>query len=616
MRSVLFLLALILSFSFGQDQQGAARADIEARLNLNFEHSDGDQPADWASSGWRNAPYKVYLTRSEAYQGRQSVAFRCAAQACGSGASGVVTKRLFAESLVGKQVRLRGFLKTDGVEGGHAGLWMRVDGASVEGRPEELAYDDMSDRGAVGTQGWTPYEMVLEVPEGARDLFFGARFTGRGGAWADALELSVSDPATGTYTPVAEVLSAAELAEENFRPPAELLAWLGENAVPLETVTPIGFEEDLEPFKAIVGNARVVALGEATHGTSEFFKLKHRLVQFLADEMGFTVFSIEANMPEAYRMNEYVLTGEGDPRELLKGMYFWIWNTQEVLDMILWMRAFNASGAGVMQFTGFDMQTPTVAMDEVRAFVARYDPGYVGELSEAYETVAASYEVLRGQYGRPSPKVTEWRDAASRVLEHLESNQQTYTDATPAELAWALQNARVVLQGAEDRAGEVPRAESMAENIAWILEENPDAKVVLWAHNAHVGESSRGYPSMGRSLAERYGEDYLSLGFTFYEGEYTARERETGAVRTHAAGPASAESVGGTFHALGLPLFALDLRGAEQDPAAAWLTRPQDVRMMGAVAVDDEQAFSRSVLLEDYDVVVFVDRMTATDPLP
>src|SRR4029450_5293537 len=131
--------------------------------------------------------------------------------------------------------------------------------------------------------------------------------------------------------------------------------------------------EDLRPLKNLVRNARIVALGEGTHGTSEFFRMKHRILEFLATEMGFTIFAIEANMPEAYRVNDFVLTGRGDPKALLKGMYFWTWNTQEVLDMILWMRDFNQSGKGRIEFTGFDMQTPTVAMQIVRDFVAAHD---------------------------------------------------------------------------------------------------------------------------------------------------------------------------------------------------------------------------------------------------
>src|ERR1017187_8012638 len=75
-----------------------------------------------------------------------------------------------------------------------------------------------------------------------------------------------------------------------------------------------GFK-DMEPLKKVVGNARIVSLGEATHGTREFFQLKHRMLEFLATEMGFTIFSIEANMPEAYKLNDYVLNGKGDPKQ-------------------------------------------------------------------------------------------------------------------------------------------------------------------------------------------------------------------------------------------------------------------------------------------------------------
>ena len=145
--------------------------------------------------------------------------------------------------------------------------------------------------------------------------------------------------------------------------------WIRANAIRLNTTEAGHGFADMQALKPLIGNARIVSLGEATHGTREFFQLKHRMLEFLATEMGFTIFSIEANMPEAYRLNDYVLNGTGDPAELLRGMYFWTWNTEEVLEMIRWMRAFNASGRGRVQFTGFDMQTHTVALDIVQQFV-------------------------------------------------------------------------------------------------------------------------------------------------------------------------------------------------------------------------------------------------------
>jgi len=161
------------------------------------------------------------------------------------------------------------------------------------------------------------------------------------------------------------------------------IQWLREHAVPLQTVEAGHGFTDLQPLGLMVGNARIVELGEATHGTREFFQLKHRLVEFLASQKGFTIFSIEANMPEAYRLNDFVLNGVGDPKQLLKGLYFWTWNTEEVLDMILWMRDYNKSGKGRIEFTGFDMQTPTVSIDIVRKFAMSNDPTFYSATLDA-----------------------------------------------------------------------------------------------------------------------------------------------------------------------------------------------------------------------------------------
>ena len=150
---------------------------------------------------------------------------------------------------------------------------------------------------------------------------------------------------------------------------ADEYAWLEENLHPLDSVSPTASHEDLAFLDAFIGDARIVGLGEATHGNHEFFTLKHRIVRYLAEEHGFTIFAIEANLPETYLINRYVLTGEGDPEALLEGVHYWIWQTHEVLDLIHWMRDFNASGRGTMQFVGFDMYRPWLAAQEVYRFL-------------------------------------------------------------------------------------------------------------------------------------------------------------------------------------------------------------------------------------------------------
>lgn len=110
------------------------------------------------------------------------------------------------------------------------------------------------------------------------------------------------------------VLALAVACVAGAQPADPVATWIRKNAAPLKTVDAGNGFADLQPLKAMIGDARIVALGEATHGASEFFRLKHRLVEFLAAEMGFTVFSIEAPMPDAYALNDYVLYGKGDPR--------------------------------------------------------------------------------------------------------------------------------------------------------------------------------------------------------------------------------------------------------------------------------------------------------------
>ena len=118
---------------------------------------------------------------------------------------------------------------------------------------------------------------------------------------------------------VAAVICAQVFADE---PTEQQLKWIKENAIAFKTVEAENGFEDLAPLKELIGDARIVSLGESTHGSREIFQMKHRLVEFLASEMGFTIFSIEASMPESYRVNDYVLNGKGDPRRLIAGMYF------------------------------------------------------------------------------------------------------------------------------------------------------------------------------------------------------------------------------------------------------------------------------------------------------
>jgi erythromycin esterase len=223
------------------------------------------------------------------------------------------------------------------------------------------------------------------------------------------------------------------------------------------------------------------------------------MLEFLVTQMGFSIIALEANMPQAYRLNDFVLKGQGDPRELLKALHPML-DTQEVLEMVLWMRDYNKTGKGRVEFTGFDMQDPTVAIENVRSFVAKSDPDYVPKLSRAEEMVRT---VQRMDPAGRASVTAEWE----KVAAHL--------GALPPNsgLEWAIQNARIVVQGLEmfskgaSPAGMMQARETcMAANVKWILDQSQNAKIVLWAHNFHVmtGPDPWGTEMMGMKLRKMY----------------------------------------------------------------------------------------------------------------
>src|SRR6187431_773649 len=187
--------------------------------------------------------------------------------------------------------------------------------------------------------------------------------------------------------------------------------------------------------------------------------------------------------------------------------------------MVEWMRTFNASGRGRIQFTGFDMQYSPVAARNARDFVAKALPSLLPQVNEAYAKVAAVANMA--VTAATQPRILEASFAAREIREQLE---QAYPELVksfpPAEVEWAIQNARVTEQAAfVPIAGSAHRDEMMALNTRWILDQNPGAKMAIWAHNYHV---SRVPGAQGSYLARALGADYVVLGFSFYSGRFTA----------------------------------------------------------------------------------------------
>jgi erythromycin esterase-like protein len=213
-----------------------------------------------------------------------------------------------------------------------------------------------------------------------------------------------------------------------------------------------------------------------------------------------------------------------------------------------------------------------------------------------------------------TPKAADVSRRCADVVGHLEKARAGYLKQASAEAAdWATQNARIVQQYAQMVAGEVSRDESMARNVKWILDNNPKGtRVVLWAHNGHVGRIGQGtFRAMGSYLNEWYGKDYLPVGFAINRGEYTAIGR--GTLGRHPLSPGEPGSYEYVFARSEIPRFILDLRMArEGDPASGWLRTPMQLRSIGAMAMDNAQQFAPATLSDVFDLLVFLEQTTAT----
>ncbi|GCE26032.1 hypothetical protein KDA_15160 [Dictyobacter alpinus] len=402
----------------------------------------------------------------------------------------------------------------------------------------------------------------------------------------------------------------------------EVIEWLKDYAIAFGSTSPGGSNRDLLPFVDIVGSARIVSCGEATHGTHEFFTLKHRLLEILVKEAGFTHFALEDGWAEAERINTFLHTGQGDPTALLEGLRFWTWKTQEMLDIILWMRAYNQDRGSrpALQFCGIDMQSCDLAMHSVLDFVQKVDPDAVEEMLQLYETFWQYAAHLSRYSDEPLAVKQTCSLQLQRVYDLLDQRRPIYEQqASAAEFAFALQSARIVLQAEEmfSAYNYELRDEFMAENAAWHLEQaGPEAKMFIWTHNGHaaapVGNEQRRF--MGTYLSERYQDAFLAVGMLFYQGACNALDREEPQQPVpHLVVLPPQDSYEYAFHATGLEHMMIDLQGfPDEEQRSAWILQPHLHRIIGAMysARQDKLYWSPIELAYEFDLVFCLNTTT------
>lgn len=429
------------------------------------------------------------------------------------------------------------------------------------------------------------------------------------------------------------VAASAEQSKEQREALREAISWLQASSYPVETVEPGSGFQDLLPLRSVVADARLVGLGEGTHGTREFFQVKHRLLEFLVREMGFTHLAMEVDQGAAEEINDFVMLGSGDPAAAFAAAGAWQWGTDEVTAMLHWMRDYNRTVPEDhrVAFVGFDFQMNDRGREELLAFLRRVAP----------ERVPATNLVLAPLVRRPDPSrrgfvefysySTEQkaRTAAEvrALFDYLEANRDCFVRSTSAaEFEKVLHAARRMVQFTDahsrpgyeqDRpdSGVATRDRYMAENIYRLLQRGgANAKIAIWSHNEHV---RRDPYSMGYYLGQRYGAGYYALGLAFDRGGFRALEitgKSPAPLKSFTLPPAVQSSVGWYMKRAGKGDTFVDLRHRPQTgPAAEWFSRAHPMRSIGnGYAPSNPTGYFRApaVLGGSYDGIIFIEQTT------
>lgn len=308
--------------------------------------------------------------------------------------------------------------------------------------------------------------------------------------------------------------------------------WIRTYSVPIAHLDAGHGFSDLKPLRTALEGVRVVGLGEATHGTHENFTMKHRLVEFLVMEMGFTALAMESSYSNCEPINDYLLTGQGDVRSALTRQGYVAWDNEEFLAMLEWLRAYNRTVPNdrKVRFYGLDaLSFKSVGRERVRTYLRKHAPAMVASTDSLFWLLAAE------EYNWPSRvNQTALRStlAPLRALRnYLGTNKQRLErGSSPAEYERIARYVEVMEQGVFIAVTEVPpafasqkrdRDEYQWENLKYLMSrERPNTKFMIWEHNGHVVTRA---PSVGSHLRRALGNGYYAIAILADTGTFQAR---------------------------------------------------------------------------------------------
>jgi erythromycin esterase len=399
-----------------------------------------------------------------------------------------------------------------------------------------------------------------------------------------------------------------------YIPTADEILQLRQICIPLTTVKATHNQhQDLHLLNTIVAAATVIGLGEQTHGTSEFFQMKQRLLSFLVTQMGFRLIAIKANMGTCHAINEYIHHGIGKLKSLMKKFY--CGSSQEVFDAIEWMREYNqtVNDTQKISFAGFDFQHPSLTRLAIEKYFTALGDTSANHLIESIFTHYTTIKRIVESQILSDDQLTDIQHSSQYQqllinIDLLEKHIKPLQDKLDHKnFSWIQQHVKLLRQSTVYLLDFDMRHHAMLENIQWLQTQYPDRKTILWAHNFHLQKHDE-HLGLGQLLVQALGDKYCTIGFATYAGTYSAytkNQKQPLDVKIPKPTPDSLEA---NLYRLEMPIALVNFKERQKIPA--FLQQPIPVHVLTTIA--ETYSFRPQKVTEAYDAIIFIANTTAS----
>jgi erythromycin esterase len=541
--------------------------------NLDFEYGVYKaQPRKWAIEG-EGENYSARLDSLNSKNGNKSLYVTV------KNARVFIFLSIPGQLIAGKDIQVEGYFKSSSSDSLQAMLMFRNPNG---GRPIPSQPNNSK------SKEWQIISHQASFPNNYSSdrLLIALMANGTGRFWFDNVKIKIDGQEYGNGHP-------------DFREPTKKeIETLDKRILPIKSLEPNSTNKDLIPLKNIIGISTIVALGENSHGSSSIYKLKLRMVKYMVENEGFSIFALESPTVEADKINEYVSFGKGTIEEVIKDLVYPSWQTQEMIDIIQWMKSYNQGAKEKIEFRGFDMQNGLSALRAVEDFAKIND-----------STLTASLLELDKLYSEPTKDDQKWKlivQKSDEINLYLTSKKYSGADLKYFEKIKHYMNIFSQSLSSDYKSEKAKtRDEYMAQNINWLVKNSgDDVKMILSADNTHITKASG---KMGYFLKDWYGDKYLTFGFTYSKGSYAAYGPE----KHYEVHPSFVGTYEYYFSKSKFKNYFLDIKSITDIDI---LNHPAGFRSIGSRPQETTQ-FTEINLKNHFDVIVYLENSLHTDNL-